>query len=427
MKKKTAHKELKQKVSKLKKTAVSYNQTKKNLKASLKKQGGTADIQSEPEMALEVLDKRETEEQPVEQALIAEHIFRKTIEESIPCGISGFDMEGNQIYVNRVFCEMVGWPEEELIGAKYPFKYWRQEDIEIFSDNFQVLLGADVPSDGIELPFRRKNGDRFWGLVLSSILTDSKGNKRGQLMSVADISVQKRAEKSLRALSSQLINAQESERKIVSQDLHDSIGGKLTGIKYSLEKIISDLQNVSDSLEKSLKDVLSIVQRTIEEAQRITKNLHPSILDDLGLFAAIREMCREFREVYSDLQIKNNFEMDENGIPQSLKILIFRIIQEAFNNIVKHSGADTVELSLTKSKRLITLTIQDNGKGFDLQKVLQENRHGRGLGLQTIRERTELFNGSIDIKSKREKGTTIRAIWPLQVNLKSKFQNLPPI
>ena len=275
-------------------------------------------------------------------------------------------------------------------------------------------MSGNVSSDGIELPFRRKNGDHFWGLVLSSILTDSKGNRRGQLMSVADISAQKRAEKSLRTLSSQLINAQESERKIVSQDLHDSIGGKLTGIKYSLEKIISDLQDVTPSLETSLKDVLSIVQSTIEETQRITKNLHPSILDDLGLFAAIRELCREFREVYSDLQITNNFEMDENEIPQSLKILIFRIVQEAFNNIAKHSGADTVKLSLTRGKRMIELAVEDNGKGFDLQKVLQENRHERGLGLQTIRERTELFNGSIDIQSKREKGTTIRANWPLQ-------------
>jgi PAS domain S-box-containing protein len=414
MKKKSAHTELKQKVNKLKKSPITYNQAKKNLKTSIKKQEGAVDIPSEPEMALEVLDQRETKEQPVEQALIAEHIFRTTIEQSIPCGISGFDMEGNQIYVNQVFCEMVGWSEEELIGAKYPFKYWPQKNIEIVPANFQMLLSSEVPSSGIELPFHRKNGDHFWGLVLSSILIDDKGNKRGQLMSVADISAHKNAEKSLRAMSSQLINAQESERKIFSQDLHDSIGGKLTGIKYSLEKIISDLEDASVSFETSLKDILSIIQSTIEETQRITKNLHPSVLDDLGLFAAIRETCREFGEVYSDLQIINNFELDENEIPPSLKILIYRIVQEAINNVVKHSGANTLELSLASNKRIIELTIEDNGKGFNLQKVFQDNRHKRGLGLQTIRERTELFNGSLDIKSNREKGTTIRAKWPMQ-------------
>jgi PAS domain S-box-containing protein len=414
MKKKFAHKELEQKVKKLKKTAVTYNQAKKNLKASLKKQEGAVENPSEPEMAVEVLDQKDTEEQPVEQALIVEHIFRRAIEESIPSGISGFDMEGHQIYVNRVFCEMVGWPEKDLIGAKYPFKYWPPDDMENVAANFQLLLNGDAPSDGIELPFRRKNGERFWGLVLTATLTDSKGTKIGQLVSVADISARKRAEKAMRALSSRLINAQEMERKIVSQDLHDSIGGKLTGLKYSLEKIISDLENVPGSFETSLGDVLSIVQSTIEETQRITKHLHPSILDDLGLFAAIRAICREFKEVYADIRVTTDLEIHEHEVPGSLKILIFRILQEALNNVAKHSGADTVNLSLKKNKRKIELTIKDNGKGFDLHEVLHADSQEHGLGLQSMRERTELFGGSIDIRSKAGKGTTICANWPCQ-------------
>jgi PAS domain S-box-containing protein len=414
MKKKPSQKELEQKVRKLKQTAVTYTQAKKNLKASLEKQERKVADSSEPEMAVEVLEQDDTKEQPVEKALIAEHIFRKAIEESIPSGISGVDMEGYQIYVNRVFCEMVGWPEEELIGAKYPFKYWPPDDTENIAANFQLLLSGNVPSGGLELPFRRKNGEHFWGLILSATLTDSSGNKIGHLMSVADISLRKQAEKALRDLSSRLINAQETERKIVSQDLHDSIGGKLTGLKYSLEKIISDLDNVPDSFKTSLNDVLSIVQSTIEETQRITKNLHPSILDDLGLFAAIRGICREFKEVYSKIQVQNNFEIDERDVPGSLKILIYRILQEALNNVAKHSHADTVNLSLKKNNQKIELIIEDNGKGFDLHQVLRTDGHARGLGLQGMRERTELFGGSIDLKSETGKGTTICAKWPCQ-------------
>ena len=414
MKKKSAHTELAQKVKKLKKTAVTYRQAKKNLKTSLEKQEGALENPSEPEMAVEVLEQEDAGEQPVDKALIAEHIFRKAIEESIPGGIAGFDLVGRQIYVNRVFCEMVGWHEEELIGVKYPFKYWPPDDIENVATNFQLLLSGNVPSEGLEFQFRRKNGKRFWGLVLSAALTDSIGNKIGQLMSVADISARKRAEKTMRALSSRLINAQEMERKIVSQDLHDSIGGKLTGIKYSLEKIISDLENIPDTLETSLKDVLTIVQSTIEETQRITKHLHPSILGDLGLFVSMRGICREFKEVYSNIQVTSNFAIDEHEVPESLKILIFRILQEALNNVAKHSGADTVNLSLKKNKGKIELNIEDNGKGFDLHEVLHANSHERGLGLQSIRERTELFGGSIDIRSKNGKGTTIHADWPCQ-------------
>jgi PAS domain S-box-containing protein len=414
MEKKRTHKDLKQAIKKLKKTPVTYSQTKKHLRSSLKKHESLAEDQTEPEMALEVLDQIQTDEQPVEQALIAEHIFRKTIEQSIPCGILGFDTEGNQIYVNRVFCKMVGWSELELIGAKYPFKYWPAEDVDAFAANFHLLLSGNVPPDGIELPFRRKNGDRLWCLVLSAPLIDSKGNKRGELASVADISVQKDTEKTLRTLSSRLIDTQERERKIVSQDLHDSIGGKLTGIKYSLEKIISDLEAIPNSLENSLKDVVSIVQSSIEETQRITKSLHPSILDDLGLFAAIREICREFNKVYSDIQININLELQEHDVPESLKILIYRILQEALNNAAKHSGANTINLCLIKSNRKISLTIEDNGKGFEVHEVLHADSHVRGMGLQSIRERTELFGGSVQIISKREKGTTICADWPCQ-------------
>jgi PAS domain S-box-containing protein len=414
MKKNGTHKELKQKIKKLKKTAVTYKQAKKELKTSLDKREGSKEEPSEPEMAVEVLEKEDTAEQPVEKALIAEHIFRKTIEESTPSGISGFDMQGRQIYVNRVFCEMVGWSEEDLLGAKYPFKYWPPEEVQNLAASYQSLLRGEVPADGIELPFQRKNGERFWGLVLSTALTDSTGNKIGQLMSVADISARKRAEKALRDLSSRLINAQETERKIVSQDLHDSIGGKLTGIKYSLEKIIFDLENVSDSVKNSLKDVLTIVQSTIEETQRITKHLHPSILDDLGLLTAMRGICREFKEVYSHIQVTSDFQIQEHDVPESLKILIFRILQEALNNVAKHSRADTVHLSLKKNNRKIVLTIEDNGTGFDLSEVPPANSHERGLGLQSMRERTELFGGSLDIRSQRGKGTSICADWPCQ-------------
>jgi len=414
MKQKKSREQLKRKVKKLKTTSITYQQTKKNLKSSLSRQKILKMKPSGPEMAVEVLDQKDTDEQVVERALIAEHIFRKTIEESIPSGISAFDMDGHQIYVNRVFCKMVGWSEKELIGTKYPFKYWPPEEIESVPANFQSLLGGDVASDGIELPFRRKNGDRFWGLVLTATLTDSKGKIIGQLMSVADISAHKRAEKALRALSSKLIGAQERERKLVSQDLHDSIGGKLTGIKYSLEKIISDLKNAKGGMETSLKEVLSIVQSLIEETQRISKHLHPSILDDLGLLAAMRGICREFREIYAEIEIKLDLRIHEHEMPELLKTSIFRILQEALNNIAKHSGADIVTIFLEKTSQRIELTIKDNGKGFDLNDLRDEGSHQRGLGLQSIRERTELFRGTIDIRSKKGKGTTIHAAWPCQ-------------
>jgi PAS domain S-box-containing protein len=403
--------ELEQKVKKLEKV-LTYKHAKQSLKKSLEKQDVSVERISEPETAVEVLDQNDAEKQPVEKALIAEHIFRRAIEESTPSGIVGIDLEGRQIYVNRAFCEMLGWDEGELLGTKFPFAYWSPDEVGAASDKFHFPLSSKVSSEGIELRFRRKNGEKFWGLVTSSNLNDSEGKIIGHLISVADISKQKQAENAMRDLSSRVVNAQESERKYVSRDLHDTIGGKLTAIKYSLEKIISEIHDEADPIKYSVEDVLSIVHDTIDETRRIYRNLHPSILDDLGLCPALRSLCREVMEVYSNITIKSHFEIAEEQIPDSLKILIYRILQEALNNVSKHSRADKIEVSLAQMQNKIELVVLDNGIGFDVDAVVKADSQKRGLGLDSMQERTKLFSGSFDIRSAPGKGTVIRATWP---------------
>jgi PAS domain S-box-containing protein len=414
MNKLSADNPLEQKVKKLKQTSVTYKHAKNILKASLEKQDGIVEYTSAPEMAVEVLEQENTGEQPVDKALIAEHIFRKAIEDSIPGGIAGFDTDGRQIYVNRAFCEMVEWPEEALIGAKYPHPYWPPAAIQSAVADIQLLLSGNAPSDGIELLFVRRSGKEFWGLVTGTGLIDSQGQPIGYLMSVADISAQKRVEHTIRALSSRLVDRQELERKFVAQELHDGIGGKLAAVKYSIEKIITELQQKKDALQAPLQDILSIVHDTIDETQRIYRNLHPAILDDLGLNAALRSLCREFMEVYSTITIETRFEAPEKVIQDSLKILIYRIMQEALNNVAKHSGADRVEASLrlVDIENEIELVIKDNGQGFNLTDVQAMDFQQRGIGLESIKERTAVFGGALDIQTKRGQGTTLRMSWP---------------
>ena len=412
MAKKATYKELEQKVRELEKMLVTYSQAKQSLKKSLEKQDGLADKIAAPEMAVNVLDQEDAENQPLEQALIAEHLFRKTIEDSIPAGIFGIDRQGRQIYVNQGFCEMVGWNENELLNITYPFVYWPQDKFDAFDDSFNLLARVILSSEGIELPFVRQSGEQFWGLVTGTELMDSKGQPIGYLMSVADISAQKRAEHTMRALSSRLVDRQESERKFVAQELHDGIGGKLTAIKYSIEKIVNELHRKKDPLEVTLEDILSIVHDTIDETQRIYRNLHPAILDDLGLNAALGSLCREFMEVYNTITIETYFEVPENWVQDPLKILIYRILQEALNNIAKHSQADRVKVKLRPVKNNIELVIEDNGQGFDLAEVQKMDSQKRGVGLESIKERTLIFGGSLDIDSAPGEGATIRVSWP---------------
>jgi signal transduction histidine kinase len=165
-------------------------------------------------------------------------------------------------------------------------------------------------------------------------------------------------------------------------------------------------------LESSLQDILSIVHDTIDEIQRIYRNLHPAILDDLGLNAALRSLCREFMEVYTTITIEADIEVQESRIQDPLKILIYRILQEALNNVAKHSHATKVRVALRSVNNKIELVINDNGRGFDLSEVYAVDFQERGVGLESIKERTAMFGGSLDIQTRPGHGTTIRVAWP---------------
>ncbi|MEN6447699.1 MAG: PAS domain-containing protein [Syntrophaceae bacterium] len=222
----------------------------------------------------------------------------------------------------------------------------------------------------------------------------------------------KRSEKNLRILSSQLMDAKEEERKRISQELHDSVGQYLTSIKFSMENIIGQMERGSSSLSlKSLKDSIPIIQATIEEVRSISMDLRPSTLDDLGILATVSWFCREFHSVYSDITINQNIALQESDVPEHLKIIIFRIIQEALNNVAKHSRADMVDISLFRRDTTIDLTISDNGIGFDVRKALMSEDYSKGLGLASMEERADISGGCFTIDSVPGLGTLIMTTW----------------
>ncbi len=142
--------------------------------------------------------------------------------------------------------------------------------------------------------------------------------------------------------------------------------------------------------------------------------LRPSMLDDLGILATIEWFCRQFESTYAHIRIRQEIDIQEDEVVDPLKIAIFRVLQEATNNIAKHSKADVVHLSLRKMDGRIELVLEDNGRGFDLKKVLDSDSTKRGLGLTSMRERIELSGGSFAIESTKGKGTIIRASWFLK-------------
>jgi PAS domain S-box-containing protein len=250
--------------------------------------------------------------------------------------------------------------------------------------------------------------------------TDTDGSTLILEMGI-DITERKRAEEALkesenrlRALSSQLLTAQESERKRIALELHDGIGQMLTAIKFKVESILEEKgTGKARTKEKSFEAIIPMVRETVEEVRRMQMDLRPSTLDDLGVLATLAWFCREYQKIYSHIHIEKEIGLQENEISVPRKVVIYRLTQEAMNNVAKHSQANLVRLSLTKKENDIELVIRDNGMGFDLEEVLSPERSNRGLGLASMRERIELSGGTFALDSTVGKGTTIRASWPL--------------
>ena len=220
------------------------------------------------------------------------------------------------------------------------------------------------------------------------------------------------SENRLRSLSSQLLTVQENERKRVAREIHDGIGQMLTAIKFKVEDTIQQKGKGKVKIkEKPLETIIPLIQGSIEEVRRIQMDLRPSTLDDLGILATIDWFCREFGKIYSTIHIEKLINIHENEVPALLKTVIFRVMQEALNNIAKHSKADLIHLTLRETDDKVELVIQDNGQGFDLAEALAMDSSRRGLGLTSMRERTELSGGSFNVESVPRKGTVIRAIW----------------
>ena len=231
-----------------------------------------------------------------------------------------------------------------------------------------------------------------------------------------------RSQEELRLLSIQLLNIQENERQRIAADLHDGIGQSLSLILLSLDSVTQRINSgdFPQSLEV-LQQLNRKVKETISELHRTTMDMRPPMLDDLGIIPTLSWFFREFELIWEGRKIEKMISVEENEVPSYLKTTIFRILQESMNNIVKHACADLVRFGLKKSDGLLQLSIEDNGRGFDLEKVSLCCSSGScdlacGFGLMTMKERARSTNGIYEMKSNLEQGTKIVISWPL-VNL----------
>lgn len=218
----------------------------------------------------------------------------------------------------------------------------------------------------------------------------------------------------LRWMASQLLTIQENERKRIATDLHDGLGQSLTMIKFALgeaEKQLATgaIREASESLQRlKLK-----VHGVLDEVRHVSMDLRPPMLDDLGILATLSWFYREVEAVCPALKVEKDICIHEGRVPVPLKITIFRIIQEATNNVIKHANADLIRMSLREADNAFHLAIEDNGDGFDPASVAIRSGSDRGLGLLSMKERANLSGGAYVMNSIAGQGTQIRISWQL--------------
>jgi PAS domain S-box-containing protein len=319
-------------------------------------------------------------------------------------------------FANDKFADIYGYSKDELIGRDSLDLVHPDDRPLVKKLREKRLKGVKVPVE-YESKGVKKNGDTIW-VMRSLSQIDYEG---GAAISgiVADITKRRKAEealrksdKELRILSNQLLSAEEKERKRIARELHDGIGQALSAIKFSVENALVELREATNPIDLgSLEAVIPLTQKTIEEVRRIVMDLRPSILDDLGILATIGWFCREFKNVYTGIRIETTIGIEEDEVPRHLKTIIYRILQEALNNVAKHSRANFVHLRLRKNETRMELIIHDNGRGFNLDQAMALKTSRRGFGLASMRERAELSGAAFEINSLIGRGTTVRAVW----------------
>jgi len=342
--------------------------------------------------------------------LESEQRFRHVFEEA-PIGIALEDGSGGILYSNPSLCSMLGYSPDELRGRRFA-ELTEPEAVKKKAALFQQLMDESVEHYTMDERFVRKDGSRVWGRVNLALLKNVTGSPPLVIGMVEDITERKKAAQELEAaqaelqrLTHRLIEVQDNERRLISRELHDDIGQRLALFGVDLDALKRSLAKLGhDREERQVARLLEQTQELTSDVQELSHQLHSSKLQHLGLRATLVELCNSVSKVHRVTK-----SIADERFPAEVELCFYRVAQEALNNVMKHSRADRVSVSLSSERGIARLEIKDTGVGFD------PARFSKGIGLASMRERLLMIGGNVSVISAPGRGTEIKA----EVRLKS--------
>jgi PAS domain S-box-containing protein len=322
--------------------------------------------------------------------------------------------DGRWVQVNRALCEILGYSEQELLATNFQSLTY-PDDVEADLCYAQKVFTGQLRFYHMEKRYIHKQGHVVWVTLTASAVPDASGKVSYGIAQVQDITARKNAEATLRrdqeelhSLAGRLITVQEEERKRIARDLHDDINQRIALLATELESLKLCLRDSKAGTSRRIEEIRERVSDLGTDIQAMSHRLHSSKLEYMGLEPASSGFCRELSE-RQHVEIDFHSANVSKNLSKEICLCLFRVLQEALQNALKHSGARHFQVSLQGGANEIELTVQDSGAGFDLVKAIG----GHGIGLVSMQERLKLVDGQLFIDSKPERGTTIHARVPL--------------